>query len=259
MFNLFDILQAQAGSGALGFGQQFGLSQEQSRRAMEALLPAFTMGLQRNAANDPTGFAHLFNFLGPGAPGYGAAPATPQMEMLVRQLFGSSHLSQAVLQQAASTSGVASPILKQMLPLMAGMIVTGIVHVMINQKPAPAPAPQPSPFGFPGQAWAEMMQGFLGSAAGAPKAPAATGRSAAAPPSLTLRPGARVTDSKPPQKPADLPVDLFQQMFQTGLEVQQENVRAMQALFDTFWQDQTKPHAPVDPKAPKTRTGGSTS
>lgn len=29
----------------------------------------------------------------------------------------------------------------------------------------------------------------------------------------------------------------MQQMFQTGLEVQQENARAMQRLFDTFWQD----------------------
>ena len=28
----------------------------------------------------------------------------------------------------------------------------------------------------------------------------------------------------------------MQQMFQTGLEVQQENARAMQRLFDTFWQ-----------------------
>lgn len=259
MFNLFDILQAQAGPGALGFGQQFGLSQEQSRRAMEALLPAFTMGLQRNAANDPTGFAHLFNFVGPGTPGFGAAPATPQMEMLVRQLFGSSHLSQAVLQQAASASGVASPILKQMLPVMAGMIVAGIVHVMINQKPAPAPAPvpQPSPFGFPAQAWAEMMQGFLASASVAPKAPAPTGRSAPTPPSLTLRPGARVIDSKAAEKKAgEAPFDLFQQMFQTGLEVQQENVRAMQTLFDTFWQDQAKPGAEAEAKAPRTRSGG---
>ncbi len=259
MFNLFDILQAQAGPGAQGFGQQFGLSQEQSRRAMEALLPAFTMGLQRNAANDPTGFAHLFNFVSPGTPGFGAPSATPQMEMLVRQLFGSSHLSQAVLQQAATASGVASPILKQMLPVMAGMIVAGIVHVMINQKPAPAPAPtpQPSPFGFPAQAWTEMMQGFLASAPAAPKAPAATGRSASASPSLTRRPGARLIDNKAPEKKAaDAPFELFQQMFQTGLEAQQENVRAMQQLFDTFWQDRVPPPAPAGPKSSRTRSGG---
>ena len=45
MFNLFDLLQAQGGMdpngfmGANGFGQQFGLSPDQTRRAMEALMP----------------------------------------------------------------------------------------------------------------------------------------------------------------------------------------------------------------------------
>ncbi|NEU11413.1 DUF937 domain-containing protein [Methylobacterium sp. BTF04] len=255
MFNLFDILQAQAGPGALGFGQQFGLSQDQSRRAMEALLPAFTMGLQRNAANDPTGFSHLFNLVGPNAMGMNAGAATPQMEMLVRQLFGSPHLSQAVLQQAATASGVASPILKQMLPMMAGMIVAGIVHVMINQNQSAAPAPAPaSPFGFPGQAWSDMMQSFLAPAGLSPqgKPSAASGtRSAGGSRGATATPRASLTSrpaAKAPEKAGgDAPFDMFQQMFQTGLEVQQENAKAMKSLFDTFWQDQGKTQTEVQP------------
>ncbi|MCJ2081992.1 DUF937 domain-containing protein [Methylobacterium sp. J-090] len=240
MFNLFDILQAQAGPGAQGFGQQFGLSQDQTRRAMEALLPAFTMGLQRNAANDPTGFAHLFSLAGAGA----AAPrasASPQMDMLVSQLFGSPHLSQAVLQQAAGASGIATPVLKQMLPVMAGMIVAGIVHVMINQTPqAAAPAPAPNAFGFPPNPyWTDMVNAFM-TAGGALAPKASPAKSPAARPA-PARGSARTTRlAAPPAAPPTndaAPFELFQQMFQTGLDVQQENAKAMQTLFDTFWQE----------------------
>jgi hypothetical protein len=33
------------------------------------------------------------------------------------------------------------------------------------------------------------------------------------------------------------PFDLLQQMFQSGLEAQQENARTMQSLFDSLWRD----------------------
>ena len=241
MFNLFDILQAQAGPGAQGFGQQFGLSQDQTRRAMEALLPAMTMGLQRNAANDPTGFAHLFSLAGAGA----AAPrpsAPPQMDMLVRQLFGSPHLSQAVLQQAAGTSGIATPVLKQMLPVMAGMVVAGIVHVMVNQTPQAAPAPAPNAFGIPSNPyWTDMVNAFMAAggalAPGAPASKATSSRSAAKTTRLAAQPAsARTAQAKAAGGDA-APFDLFQQMFQSGLDVQQENAKAMQRLFDTFWHE----------------------
>jgi hypothetical protein len=228
MFNLFDILQAQAGANVQGLGQQFGLTQDQSLRAMQALLPALTMGLQRNATQDPTGFAQLFNLVGSKPPS--AAAQSPQMEMMVKQLFGSTHLSQAVLQQAAAVSGVATPALKQMLPVMAGMVVAGIVHVMINQNPpAPAPKSAPQPFGFPPNAWSEMMESFLKPGGDAPQP-----RKAPAPPRLTVAP--KTSKPAPDNAGGEAPFDMMQQMFQTGMEVQQENARAMQRLFDTFWQ-----------------------
>lgn len=195
MFNLFDILQAQAGANLQGFGPQFGLTQEQSLRAMQALLPALTMGLQRNAAQDPMGFAQLFKLA--GANPAGTAKPSPQMEMLVGQLFGSPHLSQAVLQQAATVSGVATPALKQMLPIMAGMVVAGIVHVMLNQPQAPAPQSTSQPFGFPPNAWSEMMETFMRPGA-APLSPASNtpARKPPAPPRLTAasKPATAATD-----------------------------------------------------------------
>lgn len=138
MFNLFDILQSQAGPGMQSIGQQFGLTPDQSRSAMNALLPALAAGLQRSAASDPMGFGRMLGMAGAN-PYFGAPPQpqpAPQPDLL-GQIFGSSMLSQAVLQQASTTSGIGQQALRQMLPVMAGMVVAGIVHVMVNQPPPP--------------------------------------------------------------------------------------------------------------------------
>lgn len=240
MFNLFDILQAQGGAGLQGFGQQFGLSPEQTRKAMEALLPAFSLGLQRNAVADPTGFGQLFGLVGMNGAGRPAPPSQP--ELLVQQIFGSPHLSQAVIQQASAASGIATPIMRQMMPMVAGMVVAGIVHLMLNQNqaaPAPqAPAPGAGAFGFgPGAYWADMMKNWATSAA--PPAPPERPLPRRTAPALTSR-GSGPAMTAPAS--GATPYDMVQQMFQAGVDAQQENVKAMQTLFDSFW---TRPSSPT--------------
>lgn len=230
MFNLFDILQAQGGAGLQGFGQQYGLSPEQTRKAMEALLPALSLGLQRNAVADPTGFGQLFGLVGMNGAGRPAPPSQP--ELLVQQIFGSPHLSQAVIQQASTASGIATPIMRQMMPMVAGMVVAGIVHLMLNQNQAapapPAPAAGASPFGFaPGSYWADMMKNWAVTSV----PPAPPERSV---PRRTASQPSRASGPAMPT-PAATPYDMVQQMFQAGVDAQQENVKAMQTLFDAFW------------------------
>jgi hypothetical protein len=136
---------------------------------------------------------------------------------------------------------------------MAGMIVAGIVHVMINQPQQAAPAPAANPFGLPPYpAWNDLMNTFLAAGGLAPTPPA----SKAAPPRPATRlkplpaggrPASGRTGSGPAASPpaADgAPFELFQQMFQSGLDAQQENAKAMQRLFDTFWQDEGANAAP---------------
>ena len=221
MINLFDILQAQSGPGFQALGQPFGLTPEQSRRAVEALLPALSLGLQRNAANS-AGFGQLF--------GFGAAvppAAQTQPDLLLGHLFGSPALSQAILQQAAATSGIGAQALRQMLPLMAGMIVTGIAHLMLNPPPA---ASQPGPAetaGLPGaDLWTAWMRNFTPT----DKAPAA-----AKPAPQPARVAAQPSPSDTANAPGDLPARLVQQMFETGAQVHEQNAKAMQNLFETFW------------------------
>ena len=66
MPSLFDIFaQAQNGAGMQALAQQFGLSQQQTQAAVEALLPAFSQGLQRNTA-DPYGLGAFMTAMASG-------------------------------------------------------------------------------------------------------------------------------------------------------------------------------------------------
>jgi hypothetical protein len=165
-------------------------------------------------------------------------------------MFGSAQLLQGVLRQASATSGVGAQVLRQMLPMMAGAVVASIVHVMLNPPqadPAQARPSAPPPVAFPfGPAWAEMAKAFV---------------PAAEPPAPKPAP-------KPPQaKPGEAGSDMLQQMLRTGAEVQGNNIRAMQDLFETFWPSTGRPPegskaaaptaapSPHDPAAPKSRRG----
>jgi hypothetical protein len=241
MFNPLDMLQAQNGAGMQNVAQQFGLTPEQTRRAMEALMPAFALGLQRSSMPDPTGLSQMF---GMG----GARPAASPAESMLGQMFGSPALTQAILQQASSASGVGSQVLRQMLPMMAGAVVASIVHMLLNQQ-APeakaAPAPAPSPFAVaPG--WAEMMKAFV---------PA---QEATKPQPARPQPAKPQAARAAPKPEADATPGMFEQMLKTGAEVQEQNVRAMQGLFEAFWTEadpakagaSDAAKAGADPKAP---------
>jgi hypothetical protein len=241
MFNPLEMFQAQGEAGLQAMAQQFGLTNEQTARAFEALMPALTLGLQRSVGMDPSSFTRMFGL--PEA----ARPAAPQGLEALGQMFGSAQLMQAVLQQASATSGVGAQVLRQMLPMMAGAVVASIVHVMLNPPQAAPVQAQPSapPVPFPfGSAWAEMAKAFLPTAAPAPK-PA----------------------PKPPEvKAGEAGSDMLHQMLRTGAEVQGNNIRAMQELFETFWpstgatagaapQGSPSSSAPPDPAASKPRRG----
>ncbi|TXN24661.1 DUF937 domain-containing protein [Methylobacterium sp. WL9] len=263
MFNLFDILQSQAGPGMQSIGQQFGLTPEQSRSAMNALLPALAAGLQRSAASDPMGFGRMLGMAGAN-PYFGAPPQpqpTPQPDLL-GQIFGSSMLSQAVLQQASTTSGIGQQALRQMLPVMAGMVVAGIVHVMVNQPP-PAPqlhrqaAPPPAPdAGFPVAAfWNDWMNQFI--AAPDTAAPARNPREPEprpAPQAPSPDFSKRQDTSAKTEGGDEAPFEAFQQMFQTGVQVQEQNAKAMQDIFEAFWSPPNDPQTSTEPpEQPMTR------
>lgn len=166
--NLFDIMQsAQNGQAMQNLARQYGLTLQQTQAALDALLPAFSMGLQRQT-QDPYAFgslaqmmtaspyARFFEAAGQGIPS-GAQTAGNDV---LSQLFGSPEVSRALAAQAAATSGVSQAILKQMLPIIASMLMGGLFKSSSNTGLG----------GILGQ-FAEAMRGQMGGAAPPPQRP----------------------------------------------------------------------------------------
>ena len=237
MFNLFDVIrQAQGGHGLDQIARQFGLSPDQTRAAIEALLPAFGLGLQRQAQN-PDVLTQLFGQMARGAyaPFYDADGdgipdnAAAQGNDVLGMLFGSKDLSRAVAQQAAATTGLGTEIMKQMLPVIAAMLMGGLGRGVSQPggqagslgdilgrmaggmfgggQPGAAP-----PSGGTGNPFGDMMNAVLGGMMGGAKAPA--------PP--------------PPQDPVQAGFETWNRMVETGSEAQAEHLRNLQKVFDAF-------------------------
>ncbi len=179
MLPLFDMmLKAQNGAAMETMAKQFNLAQEQAAQAMAALLPAFSSGLKKTAAN-PYDFTALMSGMFTG--GYAkyfedlAKAFTPQGmadgNAVLEKLFGSKEMSRAIAAQAAQLTGIGQDVLKQMMPAMADAIMGGMFKQMTGQLNAnpfspeamgqmsqqwlqaigftPKPKPQPVPFDNP--------------------------------------------------------------------------------------------------------------
>lgn len=234
MFNLFDIMRtAQGGAAFDNMGRQFGLSPQDTQRAVEALLPAFAMGLQRSATN-PNAFASLMGLMGAGRPAtffdHAHSAFSPQAQDqgndLLGQLFGNPDASRRIADQAAAWSGVGAAAVQQMMPVVAAMLMGGMA-----KSAAQAVSPEPrSPF----DAWAGAMKQMLGGAPPPPPPP---------PPSpvnpwldmMQRMTGQPPPEPKPPEPAAANPAEMWGQLFQSGRDVGEQHVKSLQGIFDTVW------------------------
>ena len=105
-----------------------GVDQQQARTGLEALLPAVTHGIQRNA-NSPAGLESLVKALGSGghdrvldSPDLLGRPET-QLDgnAILGHVFGSKDVSRNVAGHAAQSTGLDSTLLKKMLPIVASI------------------------------------------------------------------------------------------------------------------------------------------
>jgi hypothetical protein len=139
--NLYDMLaNAQSGQGMDQLARQFGLSQQQTQAAVEALLPAFSQGLKRNAS-DPYGVGAFVSAMATGqharyfedAQNAFSPQGMQEGNGILGHLFGSKDLSRAVAAQAAQATGLGQQILQQMLPVIASMIMGGLFKQSTGQ------------------------------------------------------------------------------------------------------------------------------
>lgn len=222
MFDLLDIVrQAQGGTALDNLARQFGLPSDQARRAVEALLPAFAIGLERNATLNPFAFAQLLQsgqnpmlaFLQGAQQGF-APSAQAQGNALLGPLFGPPQVAQGVVREAAAISGVAAPVIRQMLPILAGLVVAGVLHVALNQD-------YPALF-------ARLGEAMRGQPAPPPRPPAPDLFGMMLNPMLALAP-------PPPPPPPPPPLGAVGRLFEAGREAQEQHLKTFQAIFDAFW------------------------
>ena len=280
MLPLFDMMmQAQNGAATEAMAKQFNLAQEQATKAMAALMPAFSTGFKRSAA-DPYNFmgvmqditsgnyAKYFEDMGKAFTPEGIADGNS----VLARLFGSKEVSRAIAAQAAQMTGVGQDIYKRMLPVMADALMGGLFKETSGQIPQMA-----NP--FLNTAMGEMMQGWLKTIGFAPKqqpSPQASifdnpftqamelmfgadqvkhGKTAPTNPFLD-NPFAKAfqdmmrnfpTPAEPPKeepkaKPAagvDMAAytGMLNAMFDSGLEVQKNYQKNMEAIFDGYRQN----------------------
>jgi hypothetical protein len=248
MMNLFEMMmQAQGGNAMQNLSRQFGLSPEQAQSAVESLLPAMSMGMQRQTES-VDGLQNFMQMFGGGqfagfhdADGDGIPDnAVSQGNDVLGALFGGKDMSRAVAAQAAAASGVSDAILKQMMPVVASMLMGGLfkgamgnglgglmgqaMQGGLGNMPGGGyqqPQQPQNPLGglFGGPAGGGLMGGMLGNILGG------------------LMGGGR--QAPPPQAAPDpmmAGLDMLKGMFQTGQQVNQGYQDNLQQMFEQFTQ-----------------------
>jgi hypothetical protein len=127
------IMQAQNGGAVDQLGQQFGLDSRQAESALGALLPSLAGALSRNASQ-PGGLDGLLGALAGGQharylddPSTLADSATTDDgNGILGHVFGSKEVSREVASRAAQQTGIGADLLKQILPIVAAMVMGGL-------------------------------------------------------------------------------------------------------------------------------------
>ena len=146
------ILAAKNGGAVQQLGRQFGLDDDQATAALSALVPALAAGFSRNVQQEG-GLASLASALAGGRhAGYlddlgslQRPEAVADGNGILGHIFGSKDVSRQVAARAAQSSGVGPDILKQMLPVVAAMVMAS----MAKQAKA-GPATTGAGVGLPG-------------------------------------------------------------------------------------------------------------
>jgi hypothetical protein len=120
-----------------------------------SLLPAISMGLKRST-DTPDGLGNLFALMA-RQPDLYAAYNDPRIAFspeardagnaVLSTMFGSPDASRAIAGQAQQLSGISSTILKKLLPVIVGLIISGLMRSGSGRAApqAPQPAPQSAP------------------------------------------------------------------------------------------------------------------
>ncbi|MFN7920132.1 MAG: DUF937 domain-containing protein [Bryobacteraceae bacterium] len=180
--NLLDLITSAAGGGAVQqMSNQFGLSEDQTQSAISALLPMLAGAVNQNAQQEG-GMEGLLGALSSGNhQRYLDDPShlTSQEGIadgngILGHLLGDRSVSRQVAAQASAETGIDSGILKQMLPMVASLMMGGLSRGASSQGLLGAAASAAMGGGGGGGLLGAVASAVLGGGAPAPQ-PQASG------------------------------------------------------------------------------------
>lgn len=269
MLPLFDLMmKAQNGDAMQALSKQLGLAQEQMTEAMAALMPAFSTGLKR-AASNPYDFSALMAAISSGS--YTkyfedmAKAFSPQGvadgNAILAQIFGSKDVSRAIAAQAAQMSGIGQDVYKQMMPAVANAMIGGFFKEIAEQFQAVGNAiaagktpnfveqwvqatgmaekPKPNPQSLFDNPFMQSFQTMFTPQAGKEPGPAKADPFGVNPflqafAAMMSTPAAKEPEKPVPPSDTNAVAGFFNQMFDSGIEVQKSYQKSMDNIFDTY-------------------------
>ena len=221
-----------------------GVSADQGRAAFDVLVPAVGQALRRRAA-DPRGLAEMMGLVKP-KPDFAAS--MPGGEALGR-LFGSRQLTEAVIDTVARTSGVDRKVLEIALPLATEQTMAAFSQSLKRHPLTEAFAPlvEPKPRSAP--TLDEILTDTIGP--NTSRLVGKTLRETANPigPSNVFgeilgefmrgfnNGGPPIDEKIAPEDVVPAPGLAVGHLFEAGRAAQDEQHRALEALFDRFWSE----------------------
>lgn len=142
--NILDLLLSNENKPALDeLSRNFGLNEDQTRQAVEGLIPALSRGMQNNTGSE-NGMDDLLDALRSGKhaeymeqPNTLSRPETSEDgNGILGHIFGKKQVSRDVAAQVSKQSGISSTILKKMLPVVASLVMGAISKKVIGGNSA---------------------------------------------------------------------------------------------------------------------------
>lgn len=142
--NILDLLLSAENKPALDeMARNFGLNEQQTRNAVEGLIPALSRGMQNNTGNEQ-GMDELLDALRTGKhaqymeqPNTLSRPETTEDgNGILGHIFGNKQVSRDVAARVSEQSGISSTILKKMLPVVASLVMGAISKKVIGGSSA---------------------------------------------------------------------------------------------------------------------------
>ena len=149
--NILDaILNHQDGAAVQQLAQRFGLDNDQATSALSALVPQLAAGVHKNI-QQPGGLDSLLGALTGGGHDQvmndpsllGQAASFDSGNGILGHLLGSRDVSRQVASSAASQTGLSSDVLKQMLPLVATLVMGALARQTSAARISAAASPRP--------------------------------------------------------------------------------------------------------------------